>query len=290
MQFGAIKVDRVVDMENVALPTLRGFPALDREMLAIFARQLGPRFVDPDTLDLLISFHTYVIRQGDRVVLVDTCIGDDKDRPKRADWHRRQGGFLARLAAIGIQPEDVNVVMCTHLHADHVGWNTRLVNGTWIPTFPNARYLMAEVEYEHLKRQTALLGPGAFHGCHADSVLPVIEHGQAEMVSTSHRVEAGIYTEPVPGHTPGSVLIHLEDGGDHGICTGDLIHHPFQLSCPGMHTSYCHDPELAASQRIAFCEKYADTPTRVLTAHFPDPSAGRIHRHHGSYRFSFDAG
>ncbi len=288
MHFGAIKVDRVVDMENVALPAARGFPQLTSEMLAAHARKLGPRFIDPNTLDLLISFHTYVIRSGTRVILVDTCIGNDKNRPKRRDWHQRQDGFLNRLASVGVRPDQVDVVMCTHLHADHVGWNTRLVNGRWVPTFPNARYLMAELEYDYLRQQTQLHGPTALHGCYADSVLPVVEQGQAEMVGLSHRVESGIYTEAVPGHTPGSVLIHLEDGSHHGICTGDLIHHPFQLSTPGMPTQYCHDPALAARQRIAFCERYADTGTSILTAHFPAPSSGCLVRDGKAFKFEFD--
>lgn len=289
LSFGDIEVQRVVDMDSVRLPTERGFPSLTREALTRHAARLGDRFIDPVTLDLLISFHTYVIRRAGRTILVDTCIGNDKDRPRRADWHRRQGDFLERLRDVGVAPEDVDVVMCTHLHADHVGWNTRLVNGQWVPTFPNARYLMAEIEYKHLVEKTARLGPGTFHGCLHDSILPVVRHGQAEMVSTVHRVESGIHTEGVPGHTPGSILIHLESGSRHSICTGDLIHHPFQLSVPAMHTSYCEDPAQAAERRVAFCEQYADTSTRILTAHFPSPSAGVIVRSGDAFDFVFDA-
>ncbi len=288
MQFGSIEVCRVADMESVQLPTLRGFPTLTQEALRGYAARLGPGMIDPESLDLLISFHTYVVRTGGKVILIDTCIGNDKSRPKRADWHHRQGDFLERLRRVGVAPEDVDVVMCTHLHADHVGWNTRLVNGRWVPTFPNARYLMAETEYQHLREQLRQHGPDVFHGCYADSVLPVVESGQAEMVSTSHRVGAGIYTEAVPGHTPGSVLIHLEDGG-HGICTGDLIHHPFQLFCPDMGTRYCADPAQASAQRVAFCERYADTRARLLTAHFPAPSTGRIVRDGKAFSFVFEA-
>jgi glyoxylase-like metal-dependent hydrolase (beta-lactamase superfamily II) len=289
MNFGSITIDRVVDMDNVRLPSLRGFPQLTHDVIRQHIDRLGPRFIDPQTLDLLISFHTYVIRVAGKIILVDTCIGNDKDRPKRADWHQRQDVFLDRLNAVGVRPEDVDVVMCTHLHADHVGWNTRLINGEWVPTFPRARYLMAEVELNHLREQTLLQGPSAFHGCYADSVLPVIRHGQAEMVGLSHRVLSGVYTEAIPGHTPGSVLIHIEDGHDHGVCTGDVIHHPFQLACPAMHTSYCADPVLSAAQRVSLCERYAGSDTRILTAHFPAPSAGRILRDGPAFAFEFDA-
>jgi glyoxylase-like metal-dependent hydrolase (beta-lactamase superfamily II) len=289
VRFGTIDVHRVADMEHVQLPPARGFPDLAPDALREHARRLGSQMVDPDTLNLLISFHTYVVRTGGRTILVDTCVGNDKDRPRRAEWHRRQAGFLDSLRAVGVRPEDVDVVMCTHLHADHVGWNTRLVNGKWVPTFHNARYLMAETEYRYLAEQVRRHGQDVFHGCHADSVLPVVESGQAEMVATDHRVEAGIHTEWAPGHTPGSVLIHIEDGGGHGICTGDLIHHPFQLACPHLPTSYCTDPAQAAARRVALCEQYADTASRVLTAHFPAPSAGRIVRDGGAYAFVFDA-
>lgn len=288
MKIGGILVERVADIEKSAHPASRGFPSLSREKLEAHARRLGPNFIDLRTLDLFLSFHTYVVRYGDTTMLVDACVGNDKDRPTRPNWHRRQSDFLQKLAAVGVNPEDVDIVMCTHLHADHVGWNTRLVNGQWVPTFPNARYLMAEVEYRYLLDKVARVGIEANHHCYPDSVLPIVEHGQADMVSMSHRVAPGIHTEPAPGHTPGSVLVHLEDGGDHAICVGDLMHHPLQLADPDMPSGYCEDPAAAARQRSAFCRKYADTGTRVLTAHFPAPSAGWIRRDGQAYRFEFD--
>src|SRR3990172_7697054 len=214
MQVGNIRIDRVADIEKSAHPAARGFPTLTKEMLQEHAIRLGPDLIDPGSLDLFMSFHTYVVRQGDATMLVDACVGNDKERPARPDWHRRQGDFLERLAAAGVRPQDVDAVLCTHLHADHVGWNTRLVNGQWVPTFPNARYLMAEVELRHFQDKVAREGNAANNHCYPDSVLPVIERGQAELVSTSHRISSGIYTEHAPGHTPGSVLIHIEDGRD----------------------------------------------------------------------------
>src|SRR3990172_6003727 len=151
MKIGQFQIDRVPDLENVRVPTSRGFPELTREMLQRHAEMLGPGYVDPVTLDLIMSFHSFVVRIKDRVIVVDTCIGNDKDRPNHVilGWNRRRGDYLERLAALGVKPEDVDVVMCTHLHVDHVGWNTRLVNGKWVPTFRNARYVMADTEYRH---------------------------------------------------------------------------------------------------------------------------------------------
>jgi glyoxylase-like metal-dependent hydrolase (beta-lactamase superfamily II) len=291
MKVGNIHVRRVADIEKLAHPASRGFPRLSKAELEAHAKRLGPHFIDPLTLEIFMSFHTYVVRHGELTMLVDACIGNDKDRPTRPNWHRRHGNFLDKLAAAGVTPDDVDIVMCTHLHADHTGWNTRLVDGRWVPTFPNARYVMAEVEYRHLLTKAARDGrPAADHHGHAyaDSVLPVVQSGQADMVSMEHRIAAGIHTEPAPGHTPGGVLLHLEDGGAHAVCIGDLIHHPLQLSDPEMPTGYCEDPEAAARQRAAFCRRYADTETRVLTAHFPSPSAGWIRRDGAAYRFEFD--
>ena len=285
---GATGVERLPDIDRVILPPGRGFPDLTTAMLRESLADLGPRFIEPASLDLLISFHTWIIRRGDRVMLVDLCIGDDKDRPNRPDWHRRSSDFLARLAQAGVRPEAVDIVMCTHLHADHVGWNTRLVNGRWVPTFPNARYLMAETEFRHWKERHAREGDALNHGSFADSVLPVVAFGQADMVATNHRVEAGLHLEGLPGHTPGTVLIHVEDDGAHGVFTGDVLHHPFQFAHPQMLSRYCEDPVLSARNRRALIERYADTRSRILTAHFPAPSTGFIVRDGNRFRFRFD--
>ncbi len=288
LRIGQFQIDRLADLEPVRLPPARGFPLLSRDLLAEHARIMGPRFIDPATLDLMISFHTYVVRSAARVILVDTCIGDHKHRPERPAWHLRQSDFLERLAGLGVRPEEVDAVMCSHMHADHVGWNTRLVNGRWVPTFPNARYLMAEVEYRHWRSRYEREGAALNHGSFADSVLPVVESGQAEMVGMSQQIERGIRFEPAAGHTPGTVLIHLEDGSYHGVLAGDIIHHPIQFNFPEMPTRYCEDPALAAGVRVALCERYANTASRLLTAHFPAPSSGRILRDGTKFSFEFD--
>jgi glyoxylase-like metal-dependent hydrolase (beta-lactamase superfamily II) len=295
MKIGRIQINRVGDLEDARVPTDRGFPLLTREMLQHYLKILGPRYVDSVTLDLIMSFHTFVLRVDGRVILIETCVGNGKKRTVPA-WHMRQGDYLGNLAAIGIKPEDVDVVMCTHLHVDHVGWNTRLINGRWIPTFPNARYVMAENEYrqwmdEYQRGSNAgpvTTGSPVVAGAFADSVLPVVESGQVELVKSDHRLESGVYLEAAPGHTPGHVMIHIEDGPDHAVCTGDIIHHPFQFTCPEMPTAYCEDPQLAVRTRLALLERYANTRSRIFTAHFIAPSAGRILRDGKLYRFEFE--
>ena len=288
VRIGDFELMRVADIERQSMPTAHGFPDLTRQMLQGYLRELGPTMIDSDTLELVMSFHTWVLRRRDTVLLVDCCVGDDKERPTRPKWHRRKSDFLERLAGLGVNPEDVNAVMCTHLHVDHVGWNTRLIDGRWVPTFPNARYIMAEVEYRHWRGRADREGNSLNQGSFADSVLPVVDSGQAELVPMNHRIAEGVHFEPAPGHTPGTVLVHVEDSGQHGVCTGDIMHHPFQLDCPGMLSGYCEDPAASAKSRMKLCEDYADTSTRILTAHFPNPSSGFIRRDGKRYRFQFD--
>jgi glyoxylase-like metal-dependent hydrolase (beta-lactamase superfamily II) len=229
------------------------------------------------------------VRTGRYTILVDSCIGNDKDRPTRPKWHRRQGDFLTQLAAAGVTPDDVDFVMCTHLHADHVGWNTRLVNGAWVPTFPKAQYLIAEPEYAHWKRQHDSNPPEpVLHGSFADSVLPVVQAGQAVMVRMDHEVEAGLHLEPAVGHTPGNVVIHVQNEGRHAVLLGDVLHHPVQLAYPEWSTRFCEDPAQSAKTRRGLIECYADTQTRLVTAHFAAPTFGRAVRDGASFGFVFD--
>ncbi len=277
--FGDCRVTRVPDLEDFPMPADVMYPDATPEALARLAPRFGDRFVDGAGFRLLLSFHTWLVRTPSRTLLVDTCIGDHKPRERYAAWNRKRGPYLERLAAAGVRPEDVDCVMCTHLHADHVGWNTRLVDGRWVPTFPNAEYLMAEAEYRHY-RAAHDAGPEVpvNYGSFADSVLPVVANGQARLVASDHRVAAGLYLEAAPGHTPGNVLIHLERGGQHAIFSGDVLHHPVQLVHPDWSTRFCYDAEASRRVRRGLLERVAGTPTRLMTAHFQSPGCGRVVR------------
>src|SRR3954469_13337376 len=167
-------------------------PDLVRERVVPHLPWLVPVHYDPATDKLITSNHSWLIRTDRHTILLDSCAGNHKNRPWLPRFHQLNVPFLERLRIAGVEPEDVDIVMCTHLHADHVGWNTRLVEGKWVPTFPNARYVMAEVEYRYLLDKVKRVGPEANHHCYPDSVLPVVEHGQADMVSMSHRLAPGI--------------------------------------------------------------------------------------------------
>jgi glyoxylase-like metal-dependent hydrolase (beta-lactamase superfamily II) len=206
--------------------------------------------------------------------VVDACVGNDKERAVFPQWHHQQSTYLADLAAAGVQVEEVDFVMCTHLHTNHVGWNTRLLDGRWVPTLPNARYIFARHEYryceEQMRRDASSGHPQAF----ADSVLPVMEAGQAVLVDNDHEIDHGVWLEPAPGHTPGNVVVNLRSGEDHAVMSGDVIHHPIQLVRPEWSSRACEDRALSRQTLCAFIERYADTYTLIAPAHFASPSLG----------------
>ncbi len=287
--FGRFSISKIAEFENVLYSPQTLYPDATEAALRAAGGRLGPKLVDPATLSLVMSFNCYVVRTGRHTILVDSCIGNDKERPSRPTWHRRKGPFLDTLKGLGVTSENVDYVLCTHLHADHVGWNTRLVNGAWVPTFPKAQYLIAETEYRHWRalHDSRPAEPVLF-GSFSDSVLPVIDSGQAVMVPMDHEVITGIHLEGAPGHTPGNVVIHVEDGGAKAILSGDLMHHPIQVLHPEWSTNFCVDPVGSRRSRIDFVRRHADTGARVLTGHFPAPTAGQIHRDGSGYVFTFD--
>ena len=229
----------------------------------------------PRTDFVVLCFQSYVVRTPHHTILVDTCIRNDKDRPTRPRWHRKtDDSYIRGLAALGLAVEDIDVVLCTHLHADHVGWNTRLVDGRWVPTFPNARNVFSK---EELDFWTSRAGADRMLPL-TDSVLPIVAAGRAELVADGHVVDDHIQLLPTPGHTPHHVSVLAGKGRDVAAFTGDAIHSPLQLRFPGISMFSDSDPVQAAITRRALIERLSDTDTLCCTAHFPSPSAGYIKR------------
>lgn len=298
-QIGEIAIDRVVDMEGpfAALDFL--VPGAPPDLIAENADWLMPHFIEPGSNKLVMSFHSLLVRTPRHTILVDCCIGNDKIRHDREMWNQRQGPWLDNLRAHGVGPEDIDIVMCTHLHADHVGWNTRLVDGRWEPTFPNAKYVFARDEYacweaEHRAAEADSQAEPILHGSFADSVLPVVEAGRAVLVDSDHQIDDGVWMEPAPGHTPGNVVVHVEDkggrSGDRAVLLGDVMHTAAQLARPELSSNFCSDPAQSAVTRQRLIDRFAETDTRMLTAHFPTPTAGRIVRHRDAFRFDIGEG
>jgi glyoxylase-like metal-dependent hydrolase (beta-lactamase superfamily II) len=272
-QFGDIRIDRLVEQEAPFMGALEMFPTLSTEQLDAERHWLEPQALDR-LGNLLMSFHAFVVRTPRHTVLVDSCIGNDKQRTRQAWNLKRDDAFMRGLSALGLSVGDIDFVLCTHLHTDHVGWNTRLEDGRWVPTFPNARYQFAQSEYEHWQRVHATAPVPAF----GDSVLPVVEAGRADIVSDEHMLGDHIRLIPTPGHTPGHVAVGIGRGRDDAVLTGDLIHTPLQLRYPELSPRFDADPAEAATTRRAFLERYCDTSTLCCTMHFPAPSCGHIKR------------
>lgn len=276
---GRLRVTAVVERAGPTRPTWL-LPDAGPEAVERHRGWLAPHFLD-DKGRLLQSIHTFVLQAPGLTALVDTCVGNDKDRGGRAPFHMMRTSFLEDLRAAGFPPESIDVVVCTHLHVDHVGWNTRLDHGRWVPTFPRARHLFARQEWEHWSSER----DEDTKRIMADSVQPVLDAGLADLVDTDHRISDEIWFEPTPGHTPGHVSVRLRSGESEAVITGDLMHHPIQMAEPQWATPFDTDAEQARKTRRAFCERYADTGVTVLGTHFHDPTAGRIVRHGSTWRF-----
>jgi glyoxylase-like metal-dependent hydrolase (beta-lactamase superfamily II) len=218
---GNIAISRVVELEGPLMPPQHLLPDATTEAMEAHRHWLAPNFLDPAGT-LVMSIHTYVVRTKHHTILVDTCIGNDKERTLFPGWNRMQGPFLQTLASAGVKPEQVDYVLCTHLHLDHVGWNTRWQDGRWVPTFPNAKYLFACKEWEYWQGEYEA-GRETGDGSIADSVLPIVEAGKAVLVEGDHAIDDEMWLDPTPGHTPGHVCLHIKSGGKEAIMTGDTI-------------------------------------------------------------------
>ncbi len=283
---GAVRIDRVVEFEQPLLPPLALLPDIDDEILARHRGWLEPDLLDPDTGRLVLAFHSFAIRTPESTILVDTCSGNDRERPGKPRYHRKSWPYLENLAAAGISPEAVDYVLCTHLHVDHVGWNTRLLDGRFVPTFPNARYLFDRREWAfwQAEYETERFTDDPYH---EDSILPVIAAGQVDLVSGEHEIDPWVRLEPSPGHTPGHVCVRIRDGAWEAVMTGDMMHHPLQCAEPALNSCFCVDPGQSFRTRLAFLERHADGGALVLPAHFPTPTGGRILGVGAGFRFSF---
>src|SRR5258705_11401357 len=282
LTLGRLRVSAVVERAGPTRPTWL-LPDATPEAVERHREWLAPHFMD-DKGRFLQSIHAFVIQAPGFTALVDTCVGNDKDRGGRAPFHMMQTTFLDDLKAAGVPPESVDLVICTHLHVDHVGWNTRLDNGRWVPTFPRARYLFARREWEHWTSEE----DDGTRRIMADSVAPVLDAGLAELVPMDHHVTDEIRLEPTPGHTPGHVSVRLASRGADAVITGDLMHHPVQIAEPTWQTSFDTDTVEAHKTPRAFCAPHADRPVTGLGKPFHHPTAGRIVSHRDAWRFAVE--
>ncbi len=279
-KIGAVTVTKVLELEATGGSRVL-LPQATREAILPIA-WLRPHFAD-DEGRLRMSIHAFLVETPTRRIVVDTCLGNDKQGRRIPAWNGLNTRFLADLAAAGAPRESIDTVLCTHLHVDHVGWNTMHQDGAWVPTFPNARYLMGRAEYAHW---TGPHGREDLRTVFADSVAPVFDAGLVDLVETDHRICEELSLIPTLGHTPGHVSLRIDSGGEQGLITGDFLHHPCQIAHPEWSSTADSDPAEAQRTRERMFAELAGAPVLVLGTHFAGATAGRIVRDGGAWRLA----
>ena len=241
---------------------------------------LAPDFWNPKTDECHSAIQSWLLRSEGRTILVDTGVGNHKDRPHAPVWSRLDTGYLDNLAAAGVRPEDVDLVVNTHLHVDHVGWNTRLDGRTWVPTFPNATYLMTRRDFEFwdpANEHESVMGRGN-QNVFEDSVAPVHRAGLTRLWEGSYRIDGNLRLDLAPGHTPGSSVLTLASGGDRALFVGDLVHTALQIAEPRTNSCFCEAPAESRATRHKLLGHAAETNALVFPAHFGGHGAAQVER------------
>ena len=289
-QVGDTRITRIEELIGPLFDPVMFFPDYSAEVVAKHRNWIYPNHIDEDSGRIIASMHSYLIETPHHKILIDTCIGNDKERMPYRDWHRMQTPWLANLKAAGVTPDQIDYVMCTHLHVDHVGWNTRLQDGLWVPTFPNAKYVFSEIEFEFWKNERNADNPEVFNAVNNqtfdDSVLPIM--GLAELIEGEvDLIDDLLHISPAPGHTPGSITVTLSSAGDKALFTGDICHHPIQVYEPHWNSAFCEIPDKAISTRKEVLEFCIESNAIMMPAHFGPSFTGHVQDAGGGFSFKF---
>lgn len=271
---GAVQISRVVETETpMALPA-GWFPMATDEAVDAERSWLEPDFIEPKSGRLIFSIQSLVVRTHDHTIVVETANGDDNDSDDAV--------YLTRFRETGLSPSDVDFVVVTHMHDDHIGWSVRKQNGRTVPTFPRARYLFVREEWDYWHARK----PGDFgYDAIQAAVVPIVVAGMADLVAADHRIDGEADLVPLPGHTPGHVALRVRSEGKEAILGSDVMHHALQCPYPDWQSEFEVDPDLARRTRLAFLEQYADRDTLIVPAHVPTSAAGRIVTRGRRFRF-----
>ena len=276
-KIGDVEVWRILEINAPFMAPEELYPTAGPDVAKIIENH-APGSICPDSGKLILPIQGFLLKTPSHNILVDSCVGNDKTNPNSPNWHKRSDGrFMAALEAADMNVSDVDYVLCTHLHIDHVGWNTLLKDGRWVPTFPNARYLMPTAD-EEMQRLGASVS-------YQESILPVVEAGQVELVEAGHMLGDHVTLIPTPGHTPGHVSVSIKSGDREAIITGDAIHTTAQCWEPDWHFKYDSDPEMAVTSRRYLLERCAETGCTVLGSHFSLPSLGHVKSEKSAFRW-----
>jgi len=284
LRLNRVLIHQVLEQELPMFDFRAFFPALTDGIFEENRSWLEPYFLNPTTGKIVLRIQSYVLQTPHHNILIDTCVGNHKPRPRRLFWHLLNSpDYESNFASIGLSPADIDFVMCTHLHVDHVGWNTRLENGRWVPTFPKATYIISEREFFHWQdryQQEPDIYPWI-----GDSVLPVVDAGRSKFVTSDHALNDLVHLIPTPGHTIDHFSVKVGERGQVAIVTGDMIHSPLQALYPELGMFADYNSQQGGETRRKVFEQYCDTDTLFCTAHFPVQSIGHIRRSGEAFKF-----
>ncbi len=282
---GDATIHRIVEMECGFTPVLEFFPTLTKDLLDENRSWMQPLALDEND-NLVLCFQSYVVQIGGNNILVDSCVGNDKSREARPLWNKKKDwAFRNGLAAAGLTFDDIDFVMCTHLHVDHIGWNTKLENGRWVPTFSKARYLFAKTELDYWLAENAKAELPQI----ADSVVPIVEAKACDVITSDYQMNDLVKLLPTPGHTIDHYAVEVGRKGAQAVFTGDLIHSPLQARYPELSMRVDYDAAQGIKTRAKFLETYCDTNTVCCFAHFPSPSKGYVRRWGNGFKCDYIA-
>jgi glyoxylase-like metal-dependent hydrolase (beta-lactamase superfamily II) len=273
---GKVKITKIVELETVGSTRFILPLATPEENQKL--PWLVPQYANEEGR-LKMSIHSLVVETSSRRIVVDTGLGNDKQGRNVPTWNGRNGPFLDTMSAAGFPPDSIDTVLCTHLHVDHVGWNTRLVDGKWVPTFPNARYIFGKTEYEHWRDHSDAPDKAALFN---DSVKPIVDAGKAELIASDAKLTDEITMISTPGHSPGHMSLHIKSGGEEGLLTGDVAHHPCQMAHLDWSSTADSDPKHSAVTRRELFSRFADRPVLVIGGHY---DAGHVKREGDAFKF-----
>ncbi|MEU7556167.1 MBL fold metallo-hydrolase [Streptomyces sp. NPDC044571] len=282
---GEVEINRVVEWQGAFAPARTLVPDAQAELWKDSEAWLAPDHWEPGSDRAVLALQTWIVRSAGRTVLIDTGVGNGRERPGSPQFHQRQGDFLGDLARAGVRPQEVDIVVNTHIHGDHVGWNTVAADGGWTPAFPNAQYLIPAAD-------DAYFGPDNGYGkglreddrlIYEDSIAPVHRAGQAVLWEGVHRIDEHLTLESAPGHTPGSSVLRLRSGSERAVFAGDLLHSPVQILEPSCNSCFCLDAEAAAASRRRILERACDEGELLIPAHFAGAGAVEVRRAGGGF-------
>ena len=279
-KIGNIEITPVIELE-ITGGTRFILPQATREEIVKIG-WLQPHFADADGR-LKMAVQSFLVKTPTKRIIIDTGLGNDKQGRGIPGWNNLQTSFLQDIAAHGFAAEAVDTVICTHLHVDHVGWNTHLVDGRWVPTFAHARYIWSRTEYDywHERREDEHVAP-----LYADSIRPIVDAGRVDFVDGDHRFSQEIRFIPTAGHSPAHMSIAIESGGDQAILLGDVFHHPCQIAHLDWATPVDIDQQQSTQTRRKMCERLAGTNVLAIGGHFTGPGAGYIVRDGNGFRLA----